>query len=199
MIKKIKIENFKSFGEQQEIDFAPLTLLYGPNSSGKSSIIQSLLMIKQSLESRNQHAAPTFSGNLVDLGSFKTTVHKHDAERDIAFEVEYTSSLDVKEHIVKTSNNPVFGKHDLRTLSLKYSNYEVDFESVNYLNTLSFSCYQNNSKNLLVEFDIKNLKGKKYGTDRESTFHIDSDGQKKLRKFIFNRTKKQIVKQAKTN
>ncbi|MEF1220832.1 AAA family ATPase, partial [Photobacterium damselae] len=159
MLKKIKLENFKSFGEYQEIELAPLTLLYGPNSSGKSSIIQSLLLIKQSMENRNQHAAPTFSGNLVDLGSFKTVVHKHNAEKDISFEIEYMSSLDIEEHRTKTSNNPVFGKQDLRTLRLQYSNYEVGFESVNYMKNMFFSCYQNNSKNKLVEFDIKNLKG----------------------------------------
>jgi Uncharacterized conserved protein len=73
MLKKIKLENFKSFGENQEVELAPLTLLYGPNSSGKSSIIQSLLLIKQSMENRNQHASPTFCGNLVDLGSFKNS------------------------------------------------------------------------------------------------------------------------------
>ncbi|EOB1205651.1 AAA family ATPase [Photobacterium damselae] len=190
MLKKIKLENFKSFGEYQEIELAPLTLLYGPNSSGKSSIIQSLLLIKQSMENRNQHAAPTFSGNLVDLGSFKTVVHKHNAEKDISFEIEYMSSLDIGEHRTKTSNNPVFGKQDLRTLRLQYSNYEVGFESVNYMKNMFFSCYQNNSKNKLVEFDIKNLKGKKFGVERESKFHVGSDGQENLRKFIFNRIKK---------
>lgn len=189
MLKKVKIENFKSFGEQQEIEFAPLTLLYGPNSSGKSSIIQSLLLIKQSMDNRNQHAAPTFSGNLLDLGSFKTTVHKHDAERDISFEVQYTSSLDIKEHIAKTSNTLIFGKDDLRKLNLKYSNYEVGSETINYLNNCSFSCYQNNSKNKIVEFDIKNLKNKKYEVDRKSAFHIDSEGQDRLLKYILKQTK----------
>lgn len=190
MLKKIKLENFKSFGGQQEINLAPLTLLYGPNSSGKSSIIQSLLLIKQSMESRNQHAAPKFSGDLIDLGSFKAIVHKHDADRDISFEVEYTSSLDVEEHRAKTSNNPAFGKQDLKILKLQYSNYEVRSESVNYMKNMSFSCYQYNSKNQFVEFDIKNLKSKKFGLERESKFIIGSEGQNNLRKFIYNRVKK---------
>lgn len=190
MLKKIKLENFKSFGEQQDIDLAPLTLLYGPNSSGKSSIIQSLLLIKQSMESRSQHAAPKFSGNLVDLGSFNTTVHKHDAERDISIEVEYIGSLNVEEHRAKTSNNPVFGKQDVRTLKLQYSSYEDRLESVDYMKKMFFSCYQNNSQNQLVEFDIKNLKDRKFGVERESTFHVGSKGQENLRRFIFNRVKK---------
>ncbi|WP_318463187.1 AAA family ATPase [Photobacterium leiognathi] len=190
MLKKIKLENFKSFGEQQEIELAPLTLLYGPNSSGKSSIIQSLLLIKQSMESRNQHASPKFSGELIDLDSFKTIVHRHDIDRDISFEVEYTSLLDTEEHRAKTSNNPVFGRQDLRTLKLQYSNYEIDNENVSYLNEMYFSCYQNNSKNQLVAFDIKNLKGKKFGVNRDSTFHISFDGQDNLRKYIFNKVKR---------
>ena len=48
MLEQLTIEGFKAFGERVEIPLAPLTLIYGPNSAGKSSIIQSLLLLKQS-------------------------------------------------------------------------------------------------------------------------------------------------------
>ncbi|MDE0681363.1 MAG: AAA family ATPase [Candidatus Poribacteria bacterium] len=47
---KIAIKGFKSIAEECEIDIRPLTILAGANSSGKSSIMQPLLMLKQTLE-----------------------------------------------------------------------------------------------------------------------------------------------------
>jgi AAA15 family ATPase/GTPase len=51
MIRKLSLTNFKPFGNRQDIPVAPLTLIFGVNSSGKSSIIQSLLL--------GQHACET--------------------------------------------------------------------------------------------------------------------------------------------
>ncbi|MCK4257817.1 MAG: AAA family ATPase [Halanaerobiales bacterium] len=49
MLKSLCIENFKCFVDTQ-VDFAPLTLLVGGNGAGKSTIIQSLLLARQSIE-----------------------------------------------------------------------------------------------------------------------------------------------------
>ena len=49
-ITKIVVKGFKSIAEECAIDIRPLTILAGANSSGKSSIMQSLLMLKQTLE-----------------------------------------------------------------------------------------------------------------------------------------------------
>jgi len=49
-ITKITVKGFKSIAEECEIDIYPLTILAGANSSGKSSIMQPLLMLKQTLE-----------------------------------------------------------------------------------------------------------------------------------------------------
>ena len=50
-IKAITIENFKSIGEPVRVEFKPLTLLFGPNSAGKSTIIQALHYIREVLSS----------------------------------------------------------------------------------------------------------------------------------------------------
>jgi predicted ATPase len=50
-ITRIAVEGFKSISKKQSIEIAPLTILAGANSSGKSSIMQPLLMLKQTLES----------------------------------------------------------------------------------------------------------------------------------------------------
>ena len=49
-ITKIAVKGFKSIAEECEIAIRPLTILAGANSSGKSSIMQPLLMLKQTLE-----------------------------------------------------------------------------------------------------------------------------------------------------
>ena len=54
MIKKLTFKNYKSYLKKQEIDFGKVTILIGPNNSGKSSIIKLLALLKQSLVSNNQ-------------------------------------------------------------------------------------------------------------------------------------------------
>jgi len=48
MIKEYTISNFKAFSDPATLPIKPITLIYGPNSAGKSSIFQSLLLLKQS-------------------------------------------------------------------------------------------------------------------------------------------------------
>ena len=50
MIKSLRLRNFKAFEDTGRIDIEPLTVLAGPNSGGKSSVLQSLLLLKQTLE-----------------------------------------------------------------------------------------------------------------------------------------------------
>ena len=49
MIRKISLKNFKTY-EDEEFNIAPLTLIAGINGMGKSSILQSLLLLKQSYD-----------------------------------------------------------------------------------------------------------------------------------------------------
>ena len=50
MIKSLRLQNFKAFEDTGILELKPLTVLAGPNSGGKSSILQSLLLLKQTLE-----------------------------------------------------------------------------------------------------------------------------------------------------
>ncbi len=83
MFTEIGIENFKAFSKMQRMPLKPITLLYGPNSSGKSSLIQSLLLFKQTLEaSTNDEVALLSRGSLVDLGDYSEFIHKHDDKKE---------------------------------------------------------------------------------------------------------------------
>jgi predicted ATPase len=70
MITKWSIQNFKSFRNRTDLELAPVTIFAGANSSGKSSIIQSLLLLKQTVQYAPPTRAMALNGPLVKLGAF---------------------------------------------------------------------------------------------------------------------------------
>src|ERR1035441_286098 len=92
MLTHLRIQNFKSWRDTGPVRLAPITVLFGSNSAGKSSIIQFLLMLKQTVESPDRrrvlHAGDEHTP--VDLGTFRDLVYDHDEARRIAFEVRWT-------------------------------------------------------------------------------------------------------------
>ena len=88
MLREYRLTNFKAFGETVTIPIRPLTLIFGANSSGKSSIFQSMLLLKQTLEeAKNPNTALLPKGSLVDLGTYRDFVHRHNIDRDFEFRV----------------------------------------------------------------------------------------------------------------
>ena len=94
MLKSITLENYKCFKDKTTIDIAPLTVLCGVNSSGKSSILKSLLMMKQTVEKDTPYNKLSFMGNYVDNGYFDDIVNSTIRENDDAtFTIENTFVL----------------------------------------------------------------------------------------------------------
>ena len=94
MLTGIGLRNFKAFGdEMQEAPLSKITLIYGPNSGGKSSIIQALLLLKQSLRGSyaNERRSLIPRGDLVDLGSLQSLLHKHDVERVLELSLRFVN------------------------------------------------------------------------------------------------------------
>ena len=89
MFTEIGIENFKAFGRMQRIPVKPITLIYGPNSSGKSSLLQSLLLFKQTLEESSEEVVLLPKGTLVDLGSVSEFIHKHNWKKDFKLSLSF--------------------------------------------------------------------------------------------------------------
>src|SRR5262245_34083265 len=93
MITSISIENFKGIGPRVTIPLKPITLLFGPNSAGKSTILHAIHYAREVLERNTVDADRTLSGGpFVRLGGFPTLVHNHDATRAVtlAFELRRT-------------------------------------------------------------------------------------------------------------
>ena len=70
MITKWKVFNFKSVRKETQLDFAPLTIFAGANSSGKSTIIQSILLVAQTVAHRVSSRSVILNGALARLGQF---------------------------------------------------------------------------------------------------------------------------------
>ena len=88
MIKSFSIENFKVFSTKVDLKFAPITLIYGPNSSGKSSIIQSILVLKESLLKPNKTYSLRSNNDFFQLGGYTSVVNDHDTTKDIHLSFE---------------------------------------------------------------------------------------------------------------
>ena len=70
MLKRWIIENFKSFDGKAEFSLSPITLLAGANSSGKSTVIQGLLLAKQTIQHGATQRSVALNGPILRLGRF---------------------------------------------------------------------------------------------------------------------------------
>ena len=70
MITKWKVSNFKSIRQETALDFAPLTIFAGANSSGKSTLLQSILLVAQTSAHKITSRPVVLNGSLALLGQF---------------------------------------------------------------------------------------------------------------------------------
>lgn len=80
-LKNLTVENFKSVSSQN-IEFKPLTLVVGANSSGKSTLIQAISVLAQVTEMDTQAAQIRLNGDLIELGTWREVLnHKVGGEK----------------------------------------------------------------------------------------------------------------------
>ncbi len=82
MLTALRLGNFKAFAETQRVPIRPLTLIFGANSSGKSSLIHSLLLAKEVIEGKEATLdvyRTDAGGDSVDLGGFRQYIHRREA------------------------------------------------------------------------------------------------------------------------
>jgi predicted ATPase len=88
-ITKLSLTNFRSFKETQTIEFAPITLLFGPNSVGKSSVLMSLFYLQQIIEKGQCNPQRLEALGNKFVGGFKNLVNGRDLSKSITIKVEY--------------------------------------------------------------------------------------------------------------
>ena len=92
MLNQLRIRNFKGWKDTGIIRMSPISLFFGANSSGKSSIGQFLMMLKQTVESPDRKAVfyPGGKNSAVQLGSYQEMVFHRDTEKKISFEYRWS-------------------------------------------------------------------------------------------------------------
>jgi len=94
----ISFNNFKAFGDRiQSFSKKPITLIYGANSVGKSSLLHALLFFEYSRISsatKITQLQSNFAGDEINLGDFDNFIHKHESDRVINYEFVFTKEED---------------------------------------------------------------------------------------------------------
>ena len=101
MLKAIQLENFKCYENSGLIPLAPITLIFGPNSVGKSTILQALYLLMQTRRFGDPSIPLLFQAEngFVDLGSYEEVVFEHDHEnRNIAIRLDVPFERPPVEH-----------------------------------------------------------------------------------------------------
>ena len=93
MLREISLEKFKAFDTLEELSIKPLTILCGVNSGGKSSIIKSLLLLKQSYENTSAINEATLNGQYTTNGLMKDVIYNGKGD---AFSIENTFEIKYK-------------------------------------------------------------------------------------------------------
>lgn len=79
----LRLKNFKSFLDTTDVPLAPLTLIFGRNNTGKSSLLQSLLLLRQTLDAPEYGARLNLRGPLYAAGSYFDLVHQHRSKEHV--------------------------------------------------------------------------------------------------------------------
>ena len=91
MLTRLRLQNFKCWQDTGDIPLKPITGFFGTNSSGKTSLIQSLLLLKQTVESRDRGLVFDFGdrNSPVDLGDFESVVYRHNANNALGISLDW--------------------------------------------------------------------------------------------------------------
>ncbi|OYV75209.1 MAG: hypothetical protein B7Z66_13725 [Chromatiales bacterium 21-64-14] len=105
MLTKLRLKNFKAWKDTGDIRLAPLTVLFGTNSAGKTSIPQLLLLLKQTAESSDRQRALQLgdSRTLVDAGTYDDVMHGHDVAQPLEFTLGWSlgEELSIRDPLAK--------------------------------------------------------------------------------------------------
>ncbi|MCG6534038.1 MAG: AAA family ATPase, partial [Syntrophales bacterium LBB04] len=101
MLTHMTLKNFKSWRNTGKIKIAPITALFGPNSSGKTSLLQILLLLKQTADSSDRKQVLNLGDerSLVELETFQDLLLNHDLGKTLEWELEWTlpERLEIKD------------------------------------------------------------------------------------------------------
>lgn len=148
ILKGLSVKNFKCFKKEQSLEFGKITLLTGANSSGKSSLLHSILGCIQSGEFPYKFSP---NGKYVNMGDFKEIANKHTAkEINLGFSFYETTSENTYNILTTWKNSPVNSLPELIALNLSSTFFNLDIKKSNgYI--LNYQYYSKKDKDYTPE------------------------------------------------
>ena len=119
MLNSLNLHNFRCFSSEQNIPLRPITLIYGPNSSGKSSLLKSLVVMKQTLEAASSNTNLITKGQYTDIGNFKDFINNHDTKKKYSIKFQFD--------LTKQKNNRYIHPYYRMNLSKSISKISIEF------------------------------------------------------------------------
>lgn len=115
MLTRLRLKNFKSWTDTGDVALRPITGFFGTNSSGKSSLLHALLLLKQTADSADRGLVFHFGDKStpVDLGDFGSVVHGHDPENELEMSLDWSRDKPFKVIDSKNRNRLVCESRDL--------------------------------------------------------------------------------------
>ena len=97
MLTRLRLENFKAWDDTGDVELKPITGFLGTNSSGKSSLIQSLLLLKQTAESSDRGAVFDFGDAraYADMSDFASVAHGHRVDRAMKISLDWNAEIPI--------------------------------------------------------------------------------------------------------
>ncbi len=89
----LHLQNFRSIRDAR-VEIAPLTVVYGANGSGKSSLIYGLLTLRNFLTNPSQNLASLFSYPSISLGGWQEVVHRHAVDRNVSLSIGCSNDIE---------------------------------------------------------------------------------------------------------
>jgi hypothetical protein len=155
MLTSLSLTNFKAWKSIEKMRLAPITGLFGTNSSGKSSILQFLLMLKQTADSADRGVVLHLGDDKspVSLGTFSDLVSQHDASEGVNIELKWSVEKPLSIKDPGQRRGSLFESADLSFAANIDSNggAKLAVQSLKYgLGTASFTMSRKESKNEYV-------------------------------------------------
>lgn len=114
MITTWKLANFRSIKDEVELAFSPLTLFAGSNSSGKSSLLKSILLIAQTLSQKAPSDPLELNGRLIRLGDFASVLNASSPSKILSIGWECSRWYDEGQHVSAIMSEP--GRHHAKNV-----------------------------------------------------------------------------------
>jgi predicted ATPase len=108
MLDRLRFTNFKSWPEA-DLKAGRITGIFGTNSSGKTSLLQFLLLLKQTKDATDRALSLDLNGPLLQLGAIKDAIHRHEEDRHINWRVRFAldSELVIADPSTKKRSNTI--------------------------------------------------------------------------------------------